>query len=88
MGKRNYSAESVLNGLCFDLQRMIREKQSKKVILNLLRKKLNFLQDGDKWHHVVWWEEKPTSRMMETPKLSVLQELSMDQDYEEDVFVG
>jgi len=88
MGKRCYSIESVLNGLCFDLQRMIREKQSKKVIINLLQSKLDLLENKSKWQGIVMWDDKPTLRMRSEKILTNIKEIDIDEKFEEDIYIG
>jgi hypothetical protein len=53
---KKYYGEIVLQGMCWDVERMLREKQSPKLILNLIKKKISFLEKP-KWHKVIWWEK-------------------------------
>jgi len=56
---KRYYANVVLEGLAFDLQRMVREKRAPKEIMNVLEKKVSFLQGNasSKYaYKLVWWE--------------------------------
>jgi hypothetical protein len=53
---KKFSGEYVLNGLMFDVQRMIRERQNPKLILGLIKKKVNFLEKPN-YYKIEWWEK-------------------------------
>lgn len=55
---KKFYGEFVLQGLCFDVQRMINERQDPKIILNLIKKKVSFLEKPKNiWNRIVWWNE-------------------------------
>ena len=53
---KKFSGEYVLNGLTFDVQRMVRERQSPKLILGLIKKKVSFLEKP-RGYNIEWWEK-------------------------------
>lgn len=89
MAVRTFTAEAIINGLSWDLSRMSRERQSKKVIVALIEKNLRMLKGNNDWIRVVWWQDPGTTRTKETKPLSINEELALDleKDIEQDVFV-
>ena len=55
---RVWDAETILHNLCFDIERMVREKQEPKVVIGLIEKKLHFLTHERSYEEIRWWNKE------------------------------
>lgn len=62
MGVRYFNAECVLNGLAFDLQRFVRERQDKDIIIRRMETALKLVKGLNRWNQILWWDDHITSR--------------------------
>lgn len=53
---KKYDGATILEGMCFDVNRMIREQQNPKMILRYIQKKISFLENPKNTYiKIVWW---------------------------------
>ena len=74
---RVYNAESELKALCYDVERMIRDKENPKLVFTMIRNKIERLENPPPYIKIHFWnEEKRKNYFKKT--LDELQESKKD----------
>ena len=74
-------AEETLKRMCYDIPVMISNNTDPKVVLNTIRKRINYLETDKSYYRVHWWNSKPR-RIHNHNKKDVVKDL-----FEEDLLI-